>query len=1332
MFSYLDKLSILSDPEDISYLSLQLDVSGYPNVCWVSDVSGSKVLRFVRFDGSEWNFRDSNYTVNDTRSGFKFLLSGSYVYFLYDQLMGIGSGVDLKHVSYDLTSDIEYSSSTIDSGDIDFAMPFYFGSPCFLYRKSGTLYAKHINGTPVFSALTNPPFGAGVAEIRGCYSALHLFLFWSEESGSTVTFKSAMFNMFTELWSSVETIVTVTSTSYSMECTLNTVGNTTTPAPSYIPFHCAISYRGETSLNIIFVEHELSGESFPQLVYFKNYYGETPQFTGSQNVDLSVYGNTGIISVVCEDSFFLRSSDLSLGFVRVSSPGEKLAKSLVRFVPVISSSGLHYVYVTDNVAYGYGPFAYSPSKVNREFLLTNSSTAYLGGDNVGVINGYDVRGVVYDSNWGFPFVWASNSAVIDYVKMCDLNALSFLSELQVPITKSLRCFAFDQQNSRVLYCDSDDVFSSYDLVGEFVSTETTYKTKDLSAPLCISVGDKEVAIADSGNHRVVIIDRETRAFLREVTHIQMRYPYYVTCLLNGDILVKCFTALNTSVVYRFDRNSSLVRSFPSYATYSLDVNGVISSEPESFSSYSSRSRKWATIFEGSNQVVCMDEFDSSYWATALTGHTLYGVVVDDSTGQVFVSARNVSNAPVMVELEGLTGQIVREYSYVDVGRIDILGEDGVGLSVGFTVDDTQYGDVTRMTASFTALDADSEVDALPVLSSQLLDSPDVSYVRPVEEGQHVHSRVNGVDVWHFRHNGLVGEKLSINPNLTFETFFTGDLRKVPVFSWNYNEDVYVDTFFTSDGTFLKKIAVWYEEKDGVHLEEIAKTDEDNTITAVYTFEGRIAVSSGDYLSLFSYDTMNRISYGEFTEDIVVYDYRFDYIWAGSKSRGLIWKIDPKDLSSYTEYEVGSAICNLIWSSHYGTYIIHGNDSLSYFNKDSGVTTTFYDTNEYVIKEAIVLGREIAVALYSYDKIPMRIDYDTDAEFELAIAARRKDRVCILSPPESKYKFSRDMEYDFELSSIGYDGKSLSVLGSDDSNVYIKLFDLETGYQTTFSKETEAVPVKIVALSVGGKQVAVLSDSTFLEWSSGEIVELTVPLTDDEQKAKDAGEESPIISIASNSILVKRSEVGAQTGSSSSSSSSSSASAPIAIECTVQIVVGDTNGGANRWDSGIVTTTKRTMLYGGGNNLEPGQQYFASIRCLTSSGRWTEYETLSFVVPHFVGYVYHNDSSSSSSSNALAFVDSVFELNSGGSLDCGTFTEVGILFTGSDGETGSVVIDAATVVVGSDAGCLVWDVGGSQEYTFAFAGETHVFSIGGNDYPVTWLTDTCLAFVIHSS
>ncbi len=66
---------------------------------------------------------------------------------------------------------------------------------------------------------------------------------------------------------------------------------------------------------------------------------------------------------------------------------------------------------------------------------------------------------------------------------------------------------------------------------------------------------------------------------------------------------------------------------------------------------------------------------------------------------------------------------------------------------------------------------------------------------------------------------------------------------------------------------------------------------------------------------------------------------------------------------------------------------------------------------------------------------------------------------------------------------------------------------------------------------------------------------------------------------------------------------------------VRIFVGSKEGLSDKWDSGEIETDLLSMYYGGGNNLESGETYYASIQVFDDNSGWSGVRTISFTMPY---------------------------------------------------------------------------------------------------------------------
>jgi len=1105
MFNYIDQLSILDTPENIVSLIMKIDDSDRPVVSWLRNASGSTILRCFRNDGSSWVFNDLMLNVAQDLNHFDFVEAPNFLHFVHTNLEESGVNVEVRHSRYSI-SDNEFNlTQIVDSGDIDFAIPIvHNGLVYFVLRKDGSLIAENEVGAVDFTKLSQLNFASTTTKIRAAYSKRHFFIVWSEEDATDAVIKSAMYNLITNKWLPTQTIATVDKTRYEIVCTKNKIGDSPSPDPQYKPFYCAISYRESKTINYLFIEHGLSGGDTSTTIFSKSYAGEVQDFTAIPKLSMSVAGQKAIVASVAEEFYILKSTDIDIGFTQITSPGHKVSNDMSSFVPVIDGDTIHYAYESDNIVYANAPFQYSTTRAERSFFTSDGSSAYLKKTKIPGLELYSIEDIIFDKNFDPPFVWVTKTGT-NTVFLYDTNKKTFLTDFDFSVTKLPTFLTFDKKLHRILYL-IDDTLHYYDIEDQSTESFTTFNLIAMDGPKHISIGGKEIFISDSNNDRVIAIDRSTLGFLRSISNNSMIKPYFTQIISSGGIIVKCIDNISVSTIYEFNKIGDLLASYPSYTVTPDD-------EPWYFSAFSTASDQFATTFDGSSSLLCIDTSDHSFWVTTFSGYTIKGIDIDHDTGQIFVSAINTSSENVILEVEGLTGQLVREVPQTVSGFVRILDKSTKSIDVVSNLVDAEHSVSGAMTSTFTSV----EIGGTPVKIPDhtiTVSSDTTSYEHPKQNDKHVYDKIAKADIWHFRHTGLQGAKISVNPFLTFDYDDTGTVRRVPVFSWAYDEEDYVDTYFISDGNEIQKMAIWYND-DGPNTDFVKVVTENNTVTSIFTYDGKLAVSAGGYLSIYSYDTMNRITSCYFSEDVIVYDHKFDKLYAGSKSRGIIWEIDPDLISSYVEHDAEDAISGITWSDHYKKYIVQCDNSIKLFDKDTGTIETIFDTNDYLIKSVSIFGEDISIGLKSYELIPVNGDFDTDDDFNAAVANRKTDRAVVLRKDSVKYIFSKDFDYDFVINSVGFDGSILSSFGRDKSNIYIKTYDVKTSAEISLSYETDSQPVDTIYLPIAERFISVLDDSSIVDWSADDLIILGTDETDNTGKT---------FTVVSNGLLIKLDDV----------------------------------------------------------------------------------------------------------------------------------------------------------------------------------------------------------------
>jgi hypothetical protein len=1427
MFNYKQKISVLDSKQDIISAKMQIDADGLPSVSWIQSKAESNFLNFCRYDGSEWQFNDEDFEISKTIDFFDFLLTSTDTYFCYNYAKNYSSDTYLEYKKYSFSDNLFSDPVVLDYGDIKFCKPFYYVSDVyFFYIMNGYIVVRDSGGSLAIPEMSTLLLSGNITQVKASFCTRFFLLTWCVENLGSVSVNSCLFDFVNLSWSSISTVASFDSVSYSTDVAKNNFGDVVAPASSYKPFYLAISRREGTEIKISLVEYDIFGDYVIWAVYNKKYFDFKTDFSEVPKVNISVYGQVSALSVVCEDVILLHSDNIQYGYVKQFCPGQDNILGLSGFVPIVNEGVFHYLYVSDNLSYGYTSYDYFSIRSNCNLLISNPNSTYVTPSQNAEIGACDVLDVVYDRSFELPFLYLVKAEDDLKVLLYNCNSNSYITDVSIETKKPVTRCLFDKKYSKCIFKTEEAQLSIYDIGKKTTTDYPSFDSIDLGPQFDFCFDDKEIFVADTENDRVIALDRSSYQYLRTIKNDNMIKPYSCVCGTDSTVYVKCYNKETYPIVFKYNRIGDLLASFPSYSPYPLSQTDY---ESWAFIASSFSSDKVAMIFKSSSQLLIIDDHDGSWIQKNLAGYSVHGVAIDGKSGHLFVSAINASSLNVVLEVDPVSGEVVCEHRAYNYGFVSVIGQDACGIVAQFSVDSSKYSTSTSIESIFAGVSETSTVDALLKSTNVGEDSRDYSFTKLVYEQvgvvsgapsssrssassapssdngsvqaykktfssvtgvqvsqkflekpivqvidnagdqtipksihfnddnsfsvtfgsntsgtvlaygtqvlgssslnssagskanetsstaveysmkhgiEHTTTRDVKANIWHFRFNGLYGEKISVDPNLSFSYLQNGDLTRVPAFCWEFEESSFVDSFFVSDGFSIKKMTIL---SDGT-LKEIASTYDVNKIDSIFVSDGKVFVTSGGYLSVFSYDSLNRLEFQYFCNGIKVYDYRNGYIWAGSKARGYIYKIDINDLSVFNTIESQEAPVNMIWSDYFFKYILHCENSLKFLDESTLLIENFYDINEYVIKDISVNNNKIAICSLSYDKIPRSADYTDQSLFLVDAKNRRCDRVSVYVPRERKYVYEHDLEYDFVSNSIDFTGNVVTLLGSVLTKVQVKAFDIATGIGGSYSYTTELFPVDMIYMPVESRNFAVISDGSILDWSGGSLESVF--------SGEDYKNPSEVL-LASNGLLVSADGV-----------SSAISSSDTAQFRSVQIIVGDSTGTANKWDSGEVLTSKKCILYGGGKNLEPGQRYYVAIRHKSNSGVWCQYSSLDFVMPHFENFVTNRVSSSSSSSNSVKYLENQFTLYPGGSESIGIFSSYGVIFAASSGEYSYIEIESVPFKVENSAGKLIFDSGGSQEYTFSFVGDTFVLYVGFNQYIITLVSEESLVFSIY--
>lgn len=1664
MFSYSEKLSILPNTEIVESLDLRVDGSGNPMLSWMESVADARLLKFVYYDGSEWNFRDHHYKLHRSLTSKGFVEISSTLYLLYDYFTdATGSTMELAFSTTDLGAEGILTETVLDSGDIWFSSPLvYSSSPYFLYAKGDTLYIRDALGSLDKLAISNLTFTTRPDKIVAAYSARYLIVMWTELSDATLVIKSKMFDLFTEAWLATNTIGTYTVSQYDLVCAHDSYNDGMSPPVGYKPFYAVLSYTHSNALFVVSSYHATDGTSTQAVIYSQSKAGYVSAFDVAPVLGASVYDAKGFVSIVCEDLFLLRSNDVTTSFSRVSAPGLSFnTRDISNVQPFVSGSTLHFVYASDNIVYGNLTFEYSAYKAQRQFVLSDGVSVYNNGSSVSDLAGHSLVCLVDDSVFSPSLGWVISASDHTKVKGYDFESGQFVPDFEVDGLVSYAEAVFDRRYARLYVCDkkrsnvnSHDggALTVYDVGSDVTSRYTTIDTQEFHLPLSVAVGHKRIAVADAGNHRILLFDRDSLDFLRLVTNVQMRFPFKVMFGLSGQLLIRCFdpTSLGSKMI-KMNLSGDILATYPDYSLMgwgdvcnSTNANGLIVLEAGTQSSrgvhilssdgskitsrritgnnipsqfavgrvfgdsvvmFSDRTLKgflpdgtdtgtltiegispyvtsvslyreflvwvkgdentivyrlrhsvdeaelqrigtflasdflidrlWSTLFASdliasqgtvikryswgfesvkftrdmgfvpihveefetnsllmvvgsskivllgvlagdlrgeltgsflsaridktneivytlssggivrkytlqlvaglysfvfqgtvtlpgvtkievqhstgklwastdkriyllhtdlttekqtavwsniagiqgvnyamavygsatfdtdekashspgsrtfgvlslsSSNLVVVDDRDNSYFVTNLVGYTPDGVSIDDTTGQIFVTALDGSANNKILQIDPVSGDIIRALDSPSLsGHIWVLGGGTSVIAGRFSVLDSDLNVNEDFLGNFTAVS--SAGANLPV--TERPDEKDPYYTFEAVQGdKHFSTRYNNLDVWHFRHTGLSGTRMSVDPQLSFDASELGTLRKAPVFTWDFDSDGYLDSLLVTDGTTASRYSL---RPTSVSL--LNSILEPNTITSLLAIPGYACSVSGGYLVFYDYETFLRVNYKYVAGDAELLTYRNGYVWLGSRSRGEMWRYDVPDCLTELSFDAEGSPIALKWSDFSEKYILIRENSVCFFDAVVGAYAPFYDVSDYHIVNADIHGDKIFMALNSYDSIPNAGAYDTIDEFVTAADARKVDQIAGLTFEASEYDFRYELPYNVEIVDVVYRENSGAVgLGVEyDNGLRVKCIvyevDADGDLVTSYVHPTPQKPLGLIRLAVSGKIVATFPDGSYIDWSSGTVQLVSGLGGDSSSSSKSSSSSSSAASNSSSSsssafsqssssssslgLGLKIAVVGlpekipaSSSGTSDSTSSESGQSVlrkmtQAQVYESLQILVGDTEGQANRWDSGPIDTAKKQIVYGGGDNLEPGQRYFVAVRC-KKDGIWTEYQSWPFIMPHW-GEFEPYPSSSSSSSATVGLIEPLYNLVDGDVLDLDTTTPFSYRLDGEDGDTAIIVFDCRDVVIGIVDGRPVWDLGGPGEEYFDYNGESFIQTICGQEYAIS--------------
>ena len=1195
MFNYNQSLSILEKNDIISSPILQSDSDGNPIVAWISNSGDSSKLKFTRFDGDEWVFNDYKYTINKTINMFNFIEFSNYIYFLYNYKDENTNNLKLEYCAYNKNTNSIEQVSVIDSGNINFANIFEYSNNIYItYIKNDVIECVDLFLASAFVNLSLFTLPDNYSDLQICSNKRDLIFVYYDESA----FYYNIFNKTTESWCGVQILSSIVSSNFSVSICNNRNGDILSPVTNFKSFYINIAWLDDLELKSYLHIVDQNSTSSQYLV-------KESSFEFDYDIDIvsniSVYSPYIYISNSFDKNYIYRTDDITSGFSAVSYPGYKETKIINNIIFSVESDHVKYCLISDNISYGYTDLLYVPYRVNRNFIVSGP-TKYI--DNERLYEMDEIFDIIIDPFFIKPFILYRK---LHTINLFDTTNKVLISRFSKVYTDSIIFSTFDNIMSN-LYSLTKNKILIYNIASGEDIVISSINNEVLSNINILTIGDKNIYVVNNNN--IYILDRYTFAYKNKIKMNNLDKIYSCFQVQNEDLLIKGVSR-SISKIYRISSSGKILNSFNSYSSVDKDENYL-------YSKYSSSASRAIYSFLDTSRIISINAINNAYWDINLSGYTISGICVDDVTGQVFVSCNNLIGKYIC-ELDFLTGDVVRFIPSREIGNLIIYNNVSRNLDAKYILENSLYNVLTSCESEFIVNNNFSESKVLSVNSKEEKNI-EYSFINPNDNSVHSTSKNNKFDVWHFKNDGIYGGKVSINGSLEFDQYSIGDVYRSPVISWDIDLDKYVDVFLVSDGTSIYKYAFLYlkEEK---YISLVDKIVIDDGINDLYINDSKIFVSSNGYLKLFSYEDLSLIREIYIYPDLKIYDYKFGDVWCASQSSGTIFRVDIDNFENKIEVLVNDPINKIVWSDYYNKFLISSSNIINFLDPDDNSLTKVYDVYDYKIETIGLYSNKISIILKTKNIIQNNLNSYESVD---RLISSKKDKVVIYNIVSKKYDFEKEYEYNEKIISTKFNDSELNILSFKVDTSYVFTCDINSKNENLFLFKSIEEPVKLVKMNISDDVFLFLKNADIINYKNDSEVITLPPETDEEI----------FVYYVSNSFAIPKSLVKTQTGDSSSSSSSSSATGNL-VEYIIKVMVGDSEGLNNKWDSGEIKTTKKQIIYNGGNNLEPGQQYYVSIKCKLENGLWSPTYSLKFVMPHFE---FFNTSSSSSSSSANSLVN----------------------------------------------------------------------------------------------
>jgi hypothetical protein len=730
--------------------------------------------------------------------------------------------------------------------------------------------------------------------------------------------------------------------------------------------------------------------------------------------------------------------------------------------------------------------------------------------------------------------------------------------------------------------------------------------------------------------------------------------------------------------------------------YPTEIKGESSFEHPRMMKLSPSWERILSTFNGSDKIVLIDDQDNGYSEFQLTGHTVFGGDIDEFSGDIRVSTIDQSiNRSTVVTVNKFNNRIIDVSRIADSGDIEPVGDDNTLLRVNFEIETTNTGNISTFSGLFNSVSDSLDAQPLELFSTSNDDLLVKNDIAAAPANTSFPNKDISVDSWHFGNKGLVGSKVSVDKTLSFNDFETGVLRRAPLFSFEFSYLDLSDIIITSsDGDI--STSIMSTSDDGATFSGVAALSGANFVTSLSSSGNNIFSAAEGYLTVFDHETLSAVNSTYVAEDLLVHFQREGFIWCSSPARGQIFRINSSNLSDVSVIDALDSPVELVYSDFLNMVVAAGENSISKIDPDTLDLEIFYDIEEHIVRDIYVKGDRLAVLLESDEDIPFAEDFDTDEEFEKVLIFRKRDRIILIDFNKFSFPLEFEAPTNFSSRNIVYDGTNVIVIGLT--------FDSKVDIKTSIIVRSEHEETGTIRSLESNEDIVGTIELVESEGFLSATVQGSAILFDDKNT-----------SLVENAFASTTSNVAIGVPSSATNTESSDSEDSVSFDA-VRIYVGDGEGLSNRWDSGEIETDKSNIIYGGGNNLEPGQEYFTSIS-VRRNGEWSLFSPSSFVMPHFENYTFLSNQSSSSCSSNIA---GALLVGPGETLSVSLDSEcLIIIFTGDAGQTATVIVNGKSYTVGNVSGKFVWDIGGIDEHSFDEIGEAALSSVDGTFFAIAF-------------